>query len=104
GRFELARVGVCLPLDHGWQVFQGGEEPVIVDEAVLEQTLASTRGALEFDARQRAYGGHTTGRDSAGQPVSLVPLRHGIKTIGVPVGRGPPPEGGTPDAVPGGAA
>jgi two-component system sensor histidine kinase KdpD len=103
-RFEFDKVAVYLPLDHGWQAFQGGEEPVVVDEPVLEQTLASTRGALEFDARQRAYGGHSTGRDSAGQPVSLVPLRNGIKTIGVLVVGAPLLDVGTLDAVAGVAA
>ena len=103
-RFELAKVAIYLPLEHGWHVYQGGEEPVVVDEQMLEQTLASTRGALEFDARQRAYGGHSTGRDSAGEPVSLVPLRHGIKTIGVLVVGAPLLDVGTLDAVAGVAA
>jgi two-component system sensor histidine kinase KdpD len=103
-RFELAKVAIYLPVEHGWNVFQGGEQPVVVAERLLEQTLASTRGALEFDARQRAYGGHSTAQDSEGQPVSLVPLRHGIKTIGVLAVGGPMLEVGTLDAVAGVAA
>src|SRR5215831_7383135 len=103
-RFELSKVALYLPLDHGWHVLQGGEEAVVVDERVLEQTFASTRGALEFDARQRAYGGHATSQDSAGQPVSLVPLRHGIKTIGVLAVGGSSLDVGTLDAVAGVAA
>src|SRR6187401_2439976 len=59
-RFELARVAVCLPADRGWDIYQGGEIPVVVAEADLEKALASTRGVLEFDAHARAYGGHVT--------------------------------------------
>jgi two-component system sensor histidine kinase KdpD len=103
-RFELARVAICLPADHGWQVHQGAEESVIVDEAQLDKTLAGSRRMLEFDARQRAYGGHASGVDASGAPISLVPLRHGTKTIGVLVVGGPPMDVGTLDAVAGVAA
>ncbi|HEY3157834.1 MAG TPA: DUF4118 domain-containing protein [Vicinamibacterales bacterium] len=103
-RFEFGRVAICLPADRGWRVYQGGDEPVVVDEQQLDTTLAQARGALEFDARQRAYGGHATGRDAAGRPVSLVPLRHGIKTIGVLAIGDSTLEVGTLDAVAGVAA
>jgi K+-sensing histidine kinase KdpD len=82
-RFELSRVALYLPGDHGWRMHQGTDEPVIVEETQLDMRIALSRRTLEFDARQRAYGGHATGRDSAGEPVSLVPLRHGTKVIGV---------------------
>ena len=103
-RFELANVAICLPEDHGWRAYQGSEQPIVVDDRQLDATLASTRGMLEFDARQRAYGGHAAGTDTAGQSVSLVPLRHGMKTIGVLAVGGPPLEVGTLDAVAGVAA
>ncbi len=103
-RFELARVAIYLPKDHGWRAHQGSEEAVVVEERELDTTLASTRGMLEFDARQRAYGGPTTGQDTAGQPVLPVPLRHGMKTIGVSAVGGPPFDVGTLDAVAGVAA
>src|SRR6185503_10592339 len=35
----------------------------------------------EFDARQRAYGGHL--RVGPNQEISVVPLRHGTKAIGL---------------------
>jgi len=103
-RFELARVAVCLPADRGWDIYQGGEIPVVVAEVDLEKALASTRGVLEFDAHARAYGGHVIVPSSAGDSVSLIPLRHGIKTIGVlaAVARGV--DLGTLDAVAGVAA
>lgn len=46
-RFELSKIAIYLPGDHGWRVHQGGEAEISVDP-----------GTLEFDARQRAYGGH----------------------------------------------
>ena len=103
-RFELPRVAIYLPGDHLWRVHQGAEDPVIVDEPQLETTLASSRRMLEFDAPQRAYGGHATGRDTAGAAVSLVPLRHGTKAIGVLVVGGRSLDVGTLDAVAGVAA
>src|SRR5262245_6433899 len=103
-RFELARVAVCLPADHGWDIYQGGEIPVVVAEADLEKALASTRGVLEFDAHARAYGGHVPVRSPAGGSVSLIPLRHGIKTIGVLAAVAPGVDLGTLDAVAGVAA
>jgi two-component system sensor histidine kinase KdpD len=103
-RFELARVAVCLPADHGWDIYQGGEIPVVVAEADLEKTIASTRGVLEFDAYARAYGGHVTVLSPAGDSVSLIPLRHGIKTIGVLAAVAPGLDLGTLDAVAGVAA
>jgi len=103
-RFELARVAICLPGDHAWEVYQGGEMPVVVGEADLEKTLASTRGVLEFDAHARAYGGHVTVVSPAGDSISLIPLRHGVKTIGVLAAVAPGVDLGTLDAVAGVAA
>ena len=103
-RFELARVAVCLPGDHGWEVHQGGEEPVVIDQADLEKTLASTRGMLEFDARARAYGGHATVISAEGDAISLIPLRHGTNAIGVLAAVTPGVDLGTLDAVAGVAA
>ena len=103
-RFELAKVAIYLPSDQGWRVYQGAEDTVVVDEQQLDRTLASARGTLEFDARQRAYGGHAMGTDTAGEPASLVPLRHGTRAIGVLAVGAPPVDMGTLDAVAGVAA
>jgi two-component system sensor histidine kinase KdpD len=56
-RFELPQVAICLPGTDGWRIHQGGEERVKVSTADLEKVLANARATLEFDARQRAYGG-----------------------------------------------
>jgi two-component system sensor histidine kinase KdpD len=80
-RFELSRVAICLPADHAWQVYQGGTQEVAIDTNVLNTALAKARGTLEFDAHQRAYGGHM--RTGLKADVSIIPLRHGTKAIGL---------------------
>ena len=80
-RFELSRVAICLPGDQGWRVYQGASEDLTIDSQTLDQALATARGVVEFDARQRAYGGHV--RVGANQHISVVPLRHGTKAIGL---------------------
>src|SRR5688572_9529756 len=57
-RFELARIAVCLPDDQGWLIYQGGRTELVLDVSTLNTALRQARGTLEFDARQRAYGGH----------------------------------------------
>jgi two-component system sensor histidine kinase KdpD len=61
--------------------------------------MATARGTLEFDARQRAYGGHIrTGRD---QEIVIVPLRQGVKAVGLLAASPPTLDIGTLDAVAG---
>jgi two-component system sensor histidine kinase KdpD len=43
--------------------------------------LARARGTVEYDARQRAYGGHVQIGGERGY--TLVPLRHGTKAVGL---------------------
>jgi two-component system, OmpR family, sensor histidine kinase KdpD len=80
-RFELARIAICLPADHGWRIHQGGSEEVVLDVATLNRAFVKARGTLEFDARQRAYGGHV--RVGERNDVVIVPLRHGTKAVGL---------------------
>jgi two-component system, OmpR family, sensor histidine kinase KdpD len=103
-RFELPKVAVYLPSEHGWESHQGGDEPVTVSEDRLNTTLATARGTLEFDARQRAYGGHASIGGEGGETISLVPLRHGTNAIGVLAAVAPGLDVGTLDAVAGVAA
>jgi two-component system sensor histidine kinase KdpD len=44
-------------------------------------SLAKARGTVEYDARQRAYGGHVHIGGERGY--SIVPLRHGTKAVGL---------------------
>jgi two-component system sensor histidine kinase KdpD len=80
-RFELAKIAICLPTDHGWRIHQGGSEAVSIDTLTLSMALASARGTVEYDARQRAYRGHLQIGGDRGY--SLVPLRHGTKAVGL---------------------
>ena len=98
-RFELSKVAICLPADDGWQIHQGGAEEVGIDVNVLNTALAKARGTLEFDAYQRAYGGHIrAGQDNE---ISIVPLRHGTRAVGLLAGVSPTLDIGALDAVAG---
>jgi two-component system sensor histidine kinase KdpD len=96
-RFELSRIAICLPGDTGWRIHQGGEDDVSVGADSLNMALARARGVVEFDARQRAYGGHVR----VGDEVSIVPLRHGTRAIGLLVVSSSTIDIGTLDALAG---
>lgn len=98
-RFELPAVAICLPGDRGWRLHQGGAIDVALDESVLNTALAKARGTLEYDAYQRAYGGHT--RAGADGEVIVVPLRHGTSAVGLLAAVSSPLDVGTLDAVAG---
>jgi two-component system, OmpR family, sensor histidine kinase KdpD len=80
-RFELSSVAICLPAEHGWRLYQGGTDELSLEFATLNMALAKARGTVEFDARQRAYGGHVRVGDL--NDISIVPLRHGTKAVGL---------------------
>ncbi len=103
-RFELAKVAVCMPGDHGWRIHQGGVEEVRLEPHALDSALAKARGTLEFDARQRAYGGHTRVGDDQNDGVLIVPLRHGTRAVGLLAASSSTLDLGTLDAVAGVAA
>ena len=89
----------AFPADHGWRIHQGGGEEVGIDDSVLNTALAKARGTLEFDAHQRAYGGHI--RAGENNEVSIVPLRHGTKAVGLLAAASPALDIGALDAVAG---
>lgn len=98
-RFELAKVAVCLPQEQGWHIYQGGRQELVLDVATLNTALAHARGTLEFDARQRAYGGHL--RIGERLDVVVVPLRHGTQVVGLLAAASSTLDIGTLDAVAG---
>jgi two-component system, OmpR family, sensor histidine kinase KdpD len=100
-RFELTKVAICLPAEQGWRIHQGGVETLTLDTAVLDTALARARGTLEYDAHERAYGGHV--QTGAGNEIALVPLRHGTKAVGL-LAAVSPLDIGTLDALAGVAA
>ena len=61
-RFELSKVAIALPTDDGWRIYQGGDERRGDRPGCLEYGIRESPGTLEFDARQRTYGGHVPHR------------------------------------------
>ena len=97
-RFELETIAICLPTATGWDVHQGGERSVEPTRGQLDHALARLRGPLEYDARQRAYGGHAVVGDR-GTEATLVPLRLGTKPVGILATEGGQLDVGTLDAL-----
>jgi len=97
-RFDLAQVAICLPASDGWRIYQGGSSDASIDADTLNTALARARGTLEFDAHQRAYGGHT--RIGEGDTsVTILPLRHGVRAVGLLAAVAPALDLGTLDAL-----
>lgn len=82
-RFELVAIAICLPTSSGWELHQGGERAVEPSREQLDHAMARLRGPLEYDARQRAYGGHVEVGEPGGARATLVPLRLGTKPVGI---------------------
>jgi two-component system sensor histidine kinase KdpD len=98
-RFDLPKVAICLPVESGWQIYQGGADAIDIDASTLNTALARARGTVEYDARQRAYGGHA--HVGAQNEIAIVPLRHGTKAVGLLAAESPDLDIGTLDAVAG---
>jgi two-component system, OmpR family, sensor histidine kinase KdpD len=99
-RFGFDFVGVCLPEPEGWRV-HGSSDAVTLDRPELDKALAKARGALEFDAHTRSYGGQFPYNLPGGQAVTLVPLRLGMRAVGLLAAAGRAVEPGTLDAIAG---
>ncbi|HYT76882.1 MAG TPA: DUF4118 domain-containing protein [Vicinamibacterales bacterium] len=100
-RFELDFVAICVPSPGGgWQIHRGGAAEIELDEAELNRAFASATGAIEFDARTRAYGGHRQLGTSA-EPVIVAPVRVGTRAIALLATGGRALESGARDAVAG---
>jgi len=102
-RFALDYVAICLPASTGWNTYEAGTLNLELDNGQLELALAGADQTLEFDARERTYGGHRT-IVVGPHPVRLVPLRLGTKAVGLLAAAGRPVEPGTLDALAGVAA
>ena len=81
-RFELPSVAICVPVDHQWHVYQGGEHEVAVALPQVNEALANA-------------GGLSDGR------ITIVPLRQGVKAIGLLATPALALETGTLDAIAG---
>jgi two-component system sensor histidine kinase KdpD len=102
-RFDLEFAALCLPRGQAWDVFDAGSLDLELDRTQLSLALLGAQNALEFDARQRTYGGHRTLRVQD-LDVRLVPLRAGTRPIGLLAAAGRPVDPGTLDALAGVAA
>jgi len=72
-RFELSQVAICLPSDAGWRVSQGGIEALDIDAGALNAALA-----------------HDHPHTRAHSRVTIVPLRHGARPVGLLAAVSPP--------------
>jgi two-component system sensor histidine kinase KdpD len=100
-RFDLDHVSICLPAAAGtWHVHAGGALPVSLDPLELRTAFSGAERSLEFDARERTYAGHRVVQ-AGGHDVRLVPLRLGVKAIGLLAAAGRTIEPGTLDALAG---
>ena len=99
-RFGLDYVGICLPDTGGWRV-HASSDTLTLDRSELDRALASARGALEFDALTRSYGGQRTATTPERVVVTLVPLRLGMRAVGLLAAAGRTVEPGTLDAIAG---
>jgi two-component system sensor histidine kinase KdpD len=98
-RFELDTVAIYVPGGDGWTVHQGGPAAPVIDTADLNRAFASAAGAVEFDARTRAYGGHREIASSAA-PLWWSPCAS-ARAIALLATGGRPLEPGTRDAIAG---
>ena len=98
-RFELERIAICLPEGDGWRVYQGGSQDLLIEPNTLNTAIGDARGVLEFDAHQRACGGHV--RVGERQDLIIVPLRHGTRAVGLLAATSSVLDIGTLDAVAG---
>ena len=103
-RFELPAAALFLRSTAGWTAHQGSETPLVVSDAQLEFALVRAGHTLEFDARERAYGGQAVTETAGGTPCTLVPLRLGTTPIGLLAAPAGSLNAGTLDAIAGLAA
>jgi two-component system sensor histidine kinase KdpD len=100
-RFELEVVAICVPTaSDKWDLHHGGSSAPDIAVEDLNRGFAAASGAIEFDARTRAYGGHREVASASG-PLALVPVRIGTRAIGILATGGRPLEPGTRDAIAG---
>jgi two-component system, OmpR family, sensor histidine kinase KdpD len=100
-RFNLEYVAICLPGPEGLRVHDAGSRALALPRGDLEAALEAAQGAIEFDARDRTYGGHRVISGADGVVVGLTPLRLGGRAIGLMASAGRAVEAGTLDALAG---
>jgi two-component system, OmpR family, sensor histidine kinase KdpD len=99
-RFNLGFAAICRPHDSGWSIDDAGPLDLRLDPQELSRVFAGVERTLEFDAQARAYTGHRA-MTVDGATVHLVPLRLGLKTVGLLAAAGGTVEPGALDALAG---
>lgn len=100
-RFELPIVTIAEAEDAGgWRVVQGGSDVPSLTSTDYDRAWAHATGALEFDARTRSYGGHRTVA-LEDHTIALVPVRVGVRPVGLVALGGRALDPGTADAIAG---
>ena len=97
-RFDLVSVAIALPDGDDWNIVQGGAKPLMIERTDVASAFAEAERAMEFDAYARTYAGHRT-VSVDGRMARLVPLRVGVRPVGVLAAAGRPIEPGTLDAL-----
>ncbi len=101
-RFALEAVAICLPAPGGgWELHHAGERPLMVDSPRLDTALAAAQAPLEFEANDRTDAGHGRIESSNDGTAWLVPLRVGVRAIGLLALKGDGIEPDTRDAIAG---
>jgi two-component system, OmpR family, sensor histidine kinase KdpD len=100
-RFGLKAVTICVPASSAWEHHHSPGHRLQLERRDLDAALAAAKGQLEFDARERTYGGHTRLPMPDGTTVTLVPLRIATQPVGVLALQGEDVHPGTADAIAG---
>jgi two-component system sensor histidine kinase KdpD len=100
-RFDLDYAAICLPGAAGWTLHEAGAASVMLPLPELDEALRAAQSVIEFNARDRTYGGHREVVSATGVRALLVPLRLGGRAIGLLASAGRSVEPGTLDALAG---
>jgi two-component system sensor histidine kinase KdpD len=100
-RFVLDYVAICLPADTGFDRHEAGTLAGggVLKTADLQRALGGAAPLGESGAREVGCSGHEDLAGDRAHRVRLVPLRHGVRTIGLLGVAGRPIEAGTLDAL-----
>ena len=97
-RFDLEYVAVCRQHGETWEIAEAGSLSVPLETSELARALGSAEPVVEFDARARTYAGQRT-MTVDDRDVRIVPLRLGVKPIGVLAASGRSVDPGSLDAL-----
>ena len=99
-RFELSGVAICLPAEHGWRMYQGGSRRT--QHRCRDAEHGAGQGTRNASNSTRAsVPTAVTSVLETRNDISIVPLRHGTKAVGLLAASSSTLDIGTLDAVAG---